>query len=234
MTTIRRSRKSTVARYLTVAPQHTEFPTQPASYLAGPITVGQRAMLLCRADALLPRTGPAGGPCPQCGDARPLTVQHALMDCGVWAPSRDAMWHAIADVAGAAEVQRVRALPPAAQVAALLGTAGWGGAAGLVNSQVQRFLASVYTSLREPRSTARAALGSIADVACQLCHSRGREASLLLCDGCGRGYHARCLTPALAAVPAGAWLCPTCDPPRQPLVQHISRRPRREGPWPSG
>jgi hypothetical protein len=190
-------------------------------------------MLLCRADALLPRTGCVAGPCPRCAAAVPLTVQHVLLACQFWDAARGDMWGRIAEVADAAVVRRVRAMPPGEQVDALLGTTGWGGAAGLVNSQVQQFLAGVHVSLRLPGSTAQAALARVADVACQLCHSRGREASLLLCDVCARGYRTRCLTPALPAVPDGAWLCPTCTPESSPL-QHISRRPRREGPWPSG
>ncbi len=59
-------------------------------------------------------------------------------------------------------MRRVRALPPAGQVDALLGTEGWGGVAGLVSSRVQQFLASVHVSLQVPRSTA--ALGRVADV----------------------------------------------------------------------
>ncbi len=108
-------------------------------------------------------------------------------------PARRRLWQGIAGVAGAAEVTRVQALPSAEQVSALLRTTGWGGCTGLVNSEVQTFLADVYMSLQAPRCTAQAALDSVADVAaCQLCHSRGREASLLLlllCDGCRRGYH---------------------------------------------
>jgi hypothetical protein len=77
-------------------------------------------------------------------------------------------------------------------------------------------------------------LDNVADVACQLCHSRGRETSLLLCDGCHRGYHRCCLTPALPEVPDGQWYCPHCVPSDPPPTQHISRRQRREGPWPSG
>jgi hypothetical protein len=51
----------------------------------------------------------------------------------------------------------------------------------------------------------------------------------------GRGYHdGRCLTPALNHVPDGRWLCPHCEPGHPPPTQHISRRQRREGPWPSG
>jgi hypothetical protein len=55
MATIRRSRKSTVVRYLKLVPELTSFPTQPASYLTGPTTLGHKAMLLARADAMLPR-----------------------------------------------------------------------------------------------------------------------------------------------------------------------------------
>ncbi len=88
MATVCRSRKSTVAQYLRLAPQQQGFPTQPASYLiTGPVTSGQRAMLLCRADALLPRTGSAAGPCPHCAGAAPLPVQHAC-SVGLWALGR--------------------------------------------------------------------------------------------------------------------------------------------------
>ncbi len=158
---------------------------------------------------------------------------HAMLECAVWNAPRCRLWQDIADVAGGAEVRRVQALPPAEQVGALLRTTGWGGCAGLVNAQVQRFLADVYVSLQAPRCTAQA-LDSLADVACQLCHSRGREASLLLCDGCHRGYHRCCLTPALPKVPDGQWYCPHCVPSDPPPTQHIPRRQRREGPWPSG
>jgi hypothetical protein len=234
MATIRRSRQSTVVRYLALVPEHTAFPTQPASYLTGPITLGRKAMLLARADALLPRGDSAAGSCPRCGHATPLNLPHAMLECAAWDAPRRRLWQGIAGVAGAAEVTRVQALPSAEQVSALLRTTGWGGCAGLVNSEVQTFLADVYVSLQAPRCTAQEALDSVADVACQLCHSRGREASLLLCDGCRRGYHGRCLTPALNQVPDGRWLCPHCEPDHPPPTQHISRRQRREGPWPSG
>jgi hypothetical protein len=95
-----------------------------------------------------------------------------------WDAPRRRLWQGIAGVAGAAEVTRVQALPSAEQVSALLRTTGWGGCAGLVNSEVLTFLADVYMSLQAPRCTAQEALDSVADVACQLCHSRGREASL--------------------------------------------------------
>jgi len=34
---------------------------------------------------------------------------------------------------------------------------------------------------------------------------------MLLCDGCDRGFHLKCLKPALKAVPEGTWFCPTCS-----------------------
>ena len=33
---------------------------------------------------------------------------------------------------------------------------------------------------------------------------------MLLCDSCSRGWHTYCLTPPLASVPKGDWLCPEC------------------------
>jgi hypothetical protein len=36
-------------------------------------------------------------------------------------------------------------------------------------------------------------------------------ATLLLCDGCGAGWHMHCLSPPLTAVPDGAWVCPSCE-----------------------
>ena len=170
---------------------------------------------------------------PCCGAAQRPTLQHVLLDCVAESVGRQAMWCSIEAVVGAAEVRRVQALAPAAQVAALVGTAGWGGSAGLVAVRVQRFLADVRAALVRPSQTAAAVLASVADVACQACHSLGREASLLLCDGCGRGCHLRCATPALRQVPDGVWLCRLCAPVGA-SEQHTSRRPRREGPWPSG
>ena len=37
---------------------------------------------------------------------------------------------------------------------------------------------------------------------------------ILLCDGdgCEACYHLQCLTPPLAAIPEGEWLCPACQP----------------------
>ena len=48
------------------------------------------------------------------------------------------------------------------------------------------------------------------DIACEECGDTADGANMLLCDGCDLGYHTRCLSPPLTAVPAGAWHCAAC------------------------
>ena len=156
-----------------------------------------------------------------CGHATPLRLPHATLECAVWDAPRRRLWHDIADVAGGADRGRCdgcrhcRRLSRWAHSCALL--VGLGVLVWLMPR----------CSGSWQKSTAQAALDSVADVACQLCHSRGR-------DGCHRGYHRRCFTPALPTMPSGQWYCPHCVPSDLPPTQHIPRRQRREGPWPSG
>jgi hypothetical protein len=49
-----------------------------------------------------------------------------------------------------------------------------------------------------------------ADLPCELCGSPAHGAAMLLCDGCGTGWHTFCLRPPLSTVPEGDWLCPGC------------------------
>ena len=51
---------------------------------------------------------------------------------------------------------------------------------------------------------------SIMKAFCQLCHSGDDEDSLLLCDGCDKGYHMYCFKPGLTSVPDGDWYCFEC------------------------
>jgi hypothetical protein len=51
---------------------------------------------------------------------------------------------------------------------------------------------------------------SIMKAFCQLCHSGDDEDSLLLCDGCDKGYHMYCFKPAITKVPEGDWYCFEC------------------------
>ena len=51
----------------------------------------------------------------------------------------------------------------------------------------------------------------IETVYCRTCHLSDPEDTLLLCDMCNGAYHTTCLTPALRAVPSGAWICDKCS-----------------------
>ena len=51
---------------------------------------------------------------------------------------------------------------------------------------------------------------SIMKAYCQLCHLGDNESSLLLCDGCDKGYHTYCFKPVLTDVPEGDWYCYEC------------------------
>jgi len=49
-----------------------------------------------------------------------------------------------------------------------------------------------------------------ASLACEVCRFVDEEDKMLLCDGCGTGWHTMCLDPPLACVPKDDWLCPRC------------------------
>ncbi|XP_066526414.1 bromodomain adjacent to zinc finger domain protein 2A isoform X2 [Hoplias malabaricus] len=78
---------------------------------------------------------------------------------------------------------------------------------------------------------------SIVRVTCQMCRKGDNDESLLLCDGCDRGWHMFCLRPKVTEVPEGDWFCPTClskglgDGPRpqRSARQRSSARKRRFG-----
>ena len=66
-----------------------------------------------------------------------------------------------------------------------------------------------------PSAATRAQLlAQEAMVGCEICGDDDDESDnqLLLCDaaGCNRGYHQKCLQPALESVPRRRWLCPEC------------------------
>ena len=54
--------------------------------------------------------------------------------------------------------------------------------------------------------------------ACEICQRSDDEARLMLCDGCGLGFHSTCF--GLRALPAGDWYCsaPACQRQSQPAV----------------
>ena len=55
------------------------------------------------------------------------------------------------------------------------------------------------------------------DLPCEICLRGDRAASMLLCDGCQKGYHLACLVPALTKVPVGDWWCSNCELAGVPL-----------------
>ena len=60
---------------------------------------------------------------------------------------------------------------------------------------------------------------------CELCHGKGDEAQMLLCDDCNKGFHTFCLQPPLSAIPAGDWWCRSCRnlTITDPLVKRTAR-----------
>ncbi|KAI7871188.1 hypothetical protein BDF14DRAFT_1764195 [Spinellus fusiger] len=45
---------------------------------------------------------------------------------------------------------------------------------------------------------------------CSVCQQVGDESTLMICDGCDRGWHTGCCVPEISSVPEGAWLCKLC------------------------
>ncbi|XP_061676310.1 bromodomain adjacent to zinc finger domain protein 1A isoform X2 [Syngnathoides biaculeatus] len=67
---------------------------------------------------------------------------------------------------------------------------------------------------------------SVLNARCRVCRRKGDADNMLLCDGCDRGHHTRCLRPRLKSVPEGDWFCPDCRPKKRsgrlPSRQHSS------------
>ena len=47
-------------------------------------------------------------------------------------------------------------------------------------------------------------------LACEVCAFMDEEDKMLLCDGCGTGWHTMCIQPPLQSIPKEEWLCPRC------------------------
>jgi hypothetical protein len=138
---------------------------------------------------------------------------------------------------GQAAVSAAQTLTADQQLAALLGDSFWGDRAQAVDGVVRQYLAAQMRRRRRSAVPAAAAApgGAASDpanVACQARNKRSGAATMLLCDCCGRGYHTRCLVPALPGVPDGDWVCPGCAPappppaPSLPAAAPSRRRPR--------
>jgi len=48
-------------------------------------------------------------------------------------------------------------------------------------------------------------------VPCEVCGDAGGFDNMVICSGCDRCFHLRCVVPAMSTVPSGDWYCPGCD-----------------------
>ncbi|XP_032086639.1 bromodomain adjacent to zinc finger domain protein 1A isoform X2 [Thamnophis elegans] len=69
---------------------------------------------------------------------------------------------------------------------------------------------------------------SILNTRCKMCRKKGDAESMVLCDGCDRGYHIYCIRPKLKAVPDGDWFCPECRPKQRSRRLSSRQRPSVE------
>jgi hypothetical protein len=236
MQDVLRQKRSTVSRYVRILGSPECFPNQLQDYLLGPVAAPQKALLLCRADMLQTarrlshRCKSASPACPCCGTGAEETLEHAVLLCPAHASLREAMWAEVADWVGERLTAAVKGKPPAECLEALLGSIDWDGHRLAVMNVMGGYLAGVLAAGGNRLSLARAVCAktppgqaapaqvapaaSVAerDTACQCCQQRfsKRHNVMLLCDGCDRGYHQRCLAQPVAKVPAGDWLCPGC------------------------
>jgi hypothetical protein len=95
--------------------------------LTGAMTMGQKALFLSRAGALLPRQEKHASACPCCKASGASDLKHLVLSCPAWGPHRAEMWAAILEVTCRREVSRVQAGDPGAVLEALLGADRWGG-----------------------------------------------------------------------------------------------------------
>jgi hypothetical protein len=139
--------------------------------------------------------------CPVCPERPEETMHHASLAGSAFAAERAAMLAALEQ-----EVGQQPLLADSPGRAATCGGCGW-----------RRPSSSTWLrrSMRRRSAVPAAAAALVgmasrnpADVACQACGERNGAATMLLCERCDRGYHTRCLVPALPGVPDGDWLCP--------------------------
>ncbi|KAJ7399578.1 hypothetical protein BTVI_114089 [Pitangus sulphuratus] len=69
---------------------------------------------------------------------------------------------------------------------------------------------------------------SILNARCKMCRKKGDAESMVLCDGCDRGYHTYCIRPKLKVIPEGDWFCPECRPKQRSRRLSSRQRPSVE------
>lgn len=65
---------------------------------------------------------------------------------------------------------------------------------------------------------------SVLNLRCRVCRRKGDAETMLLCDGCNRGYHSTCLKPAIEVIPKGDWYCYDCRPEEPPPKPRDKKR----------
>lgn len=65
---------------------------------------------------------------------------------------------------------------------------------------------------------------SVLNLRCRICRRKGDAETMLLCDGCNRGYHSTCLKPAIDVIPKGDWFCYECKPEELPPKPRQKKR----------
>ncbi|PNH01078.1 Retrovirus-related Pol polyprotein from transposon [Tetrabaena socialis] len=122
-------------------------------------------------------------------------------------------------------------LPPLEQVLRVVGITAEGvatlvGRCGGQRKENVANLAICHLPNLDPQVDPRVAIPD-ADLACERCGFPDQEDKMLLCDGCGAGWHLYCLQPPLTSVPKGTWVCPTC-PEAGVTVAEVAARALRE------
>lgn len=56
---------------------------------------------------------------------------------------------------------------------------------------------------------------------CEICRQEFDWENMLVCDGCGLGYHMDCLEPRINNVPEGKWFCGSCEGETQILPSYL-------------
>ena len=157
--------KNTVNRYVQILGSPESHPAKLQHYLAGVMTGGARAMLVCRASAL--RTGRLmhrmhqshTAACPHCNNPSD-SMEHALLQCSASQHARQTLWHELTALVCTARVAQLHALPLQQQLHALLGDSFWGCMSQDVWVVIQQYVYLV-TSMRAVAASRR---GSVTPV----------------------------------------------------------------------
>lgn len=80
----------------------------------------------------------------------------------------------------------------------------------LVSTHAMQFLAQDHI-VACPASVDRAVQKVIDAEPCTICKDPDAHDNMVICDGCDRMFHLRCLMPPQSTVPSGSWLCPACQ-----------------------